>query len=164
MPCEVLQLRYGGLPAVELHPHWRMDLFMPEVEGYGHWLEIFLHADLASPPCPACQLKYALLEYDSLCRKMRKHLHSLSKASKGLLHGFALGRGGLSPPWHLHRALGGGSRDQSVHVEKGHCHVSVPKLEVVLDLNDVSGTKNQLANLVQRIGRRNKKVPCIFQA
>ena len=31
--CVVLQLRYGGLPAVVLHPHWRMDLFMPEVEG-----------------------------------------------------------------------------------------------------------------------------------
>lgn len=30
----MLQLRYGGVKAVELHPHWRMDLFMPEVEGY----------------------------------------------------------------------------------------------------------------------------------
>ncbi|CAL5221081.1 g3208 [Coccomyxa viridis] len=83
------KLRYGGLPAVELHPHWRMDLFMPEVEG----------------------------------------------------------------------TLGGGSRDQSVHVEKGHCHVSIPKLEVLLDLNDVSGTKDQLATLLQRVGRRNRKVP-----
>lgn len=60
--------------------------------------------------------------------------------------------------WHLHRTLGGGSRDQSVHVEKGHCHVSIPKLEVLLDLNDVSGTKDQLATLLQRVGRRNRKV------
>ena len=66
--------------------------------------------------------------------------------------------------WHLHRTLGGGSQDQNVHVEKGHCHVSVPKLEVVLDLNDVRGTKDHLATLLQRIGRRNKKVRRVSHA
>lgn len=30
-----LQWRRKELSAVQLHPHWRMDLFMPEVEGYG---------------------------------------------------------------------------------------------------------------------------------
>ena len=30
----LLQWGRKELPAVQLHPHWRMDLFMPEVEGY----------------------------------------------------------------------------------------------------------------------------------
>ena len=39
-----LQWRRQELPAVQLHPHWRMDLFMPEVEGYGtsHFLAVLI--------------------------------------------------------------------------------------------------------------------------
>ncbi|CAK0783033.1 hypothetical protein CVIRNUC_006228 [Coccomyxa viridis] len=81
------KLRSNALPALGLHPHWRMDLFMPEVEG----------------------------------------------------------------------RLGGFQRNQSVYLEKGHCHVSVPKLEVLLDVNNLQGTKQDLRSLLSRIGRRNRK-------
>lgn len=60
-------------------------------------------------------------------------------------------------------SLGGDRRDQNVHVEKGHCHLSVPKLEVLLDLNNVSSTKDDLAHLLRRVGRRDRKVWPIFQ-
>ncbi len=42
--------------------------------------------------------------------------------------------------------------------------MSIPKLEVLLDLNDVSGTKGHLATLLQRVGRRNGKVRCVSGA
>jgi hypothetical protein len=68
--------------------------------------------------------------------------------------------------WHATAAVsvdrtlggGGGRRDQSVHVEKGHCHLSIPKLEVLLDLNNIPDTKADLATLVRRVTRRPQKV------
>ena len=45
-----------------------------------------------------------------------------------------------------------------MHVEKGHCHLSIPKLEVLLDLNNIPDTKADLASLVQRVTRRPQKV------
>lgn len=44
-----------------------------------------------------------------------------------------------------------------MYLEKGHCHVSVPKLEVLLDVNNLQGTKQDLRSLLSRIGRRNRK-------
>ena len=54
----------------------------------------------------------------------------------------------LTLPAPLCRTLGG-QRDQSVHLEKGHCHLSIPKLEILLDLNDIAGTKQDAAALLQ---------------
>ena len=51
---------------------------------------------------------------------------------------------------------GGGRRDQSVHVEKGHCHLSIPKLEVLLDLNNIPDTKADLATLLRNDWRPQK--------
>ena len=44
-----------------------------------------------------------------------------------------------------------------MYLEKGHCHVSVPKLEVLLDMNNLQGTKQDLRSLLSSIGRRNRK-------
>ena len=44
-----------------------------------------------------------------------------------------------------------------MYLEKGHCHVSVPKLEVLLDMNNWQGTKQDLRSLLSSIGRRNRK-------
>ena len=44
-----------------------------------------------------------------------------------------------------------------MYLEKGHCHVSVPKLEVLLDVNNLQGTKQDLKSLLSSIGRRNRK-------
>ena len=44
-----------------------------------------------------------------------------------------------------------------MYLEKGHCHVSIPKLEVLLDVNNLQGTKQDLRSLLSSIGRRNRK-------
>lgn len=67
----------------------------------------------------------------------------------------------LTLPAPLCRTLGG-QRDQSVHLEKGHCHLSIPKLEILLDLNDIAGTKQDAAALLHRLGRRQPKVRCTW--
>ena len=47
-----------------------------------------------------------------------------------------------------------------MYLEKGHCHVSIPKLEVLLDMNNLQGTKQDLRRLLSSIGRRNRKARC----
>ncbi|EIE23803.1 hypothetical protein COCSUDRAFT_63326 [Coccomyxa subellipsoidea C-169] len=58
-----MQLRSKVLPSVELHPHWRVDLYMPELEG------------------------------------------------------------------HV------GNSGEAIQLEKGHCHIQIPKMELLLSLN-----------------------------
>ncbi|BDA47738.1 hypothetical protein COCOBI_10-5890 [Coccomyxa sp. Obi] len=81
------KLRSARLPSVELHPHWRVDLHMPEVEGQ-----------------------------------------------------LGLGNGG-----------------EAVSVDKGHCHITVPKMEMVVSLDTIG---RDTRSLLQRMrGRLQNKVP-----
>ncbi|CAL8471801.1 g11343 [Coccomyxa elongata] len=81
------KLRSTRLPSVELHPHWRVDLHMPEVEGQ-----------------------------------------------------LGLGNGG-----------------EAVSVDKGHCHITVPKMEMVVSLDTIGRDTRSLLRRVR--GRLQNKVP-----
>lgn len=57
----LLQLRSTRMPSVELHPHWRVDLHMPEVEGCGLTTLAFLEDNASLIPEQSSRLAVSRL-------------------------------------------------------------------------------------------------------
>lgn len=58
-----------------------------------------------------------------------------------------------------HRQLGLGNGGEAVSVDKGHCHITVPKVEMVVSLDTIG---RDTRSLLQRMrGRLPNKVFCI---
>ena len=109
-----LQLRLAD--GVELRPHWRMDVYMPEVEGCA-WrpfapLVRAVHSWVPGLPMPF-------------------------KAWVSVLAHFC---------WAPDRRLGSAAREgeDGVRVERGHCHITVPRVDLVLPLDALARRARQL--------------------
>ena len=37
----------------------------------------------------------------------------------------------------MHRRVGPGGEDNDVYVERGHCHITIPKMEVIVPLDNI---------------------------
>ena len=59
----------------------------------------------------------------------------------------------------LGRQLGLGNGGEAVSVDKGHCHITVPKMEMVVSLDTIGQDTHTLLQRVR--GRLQNKVFCI---
>lgn len=97
---------------MELHPHWRVDLFMPEVEGCG-----LRHSqDMLNTVSP-----FLAILIDNSDRRARLCMC---------------------------RHLGPSNDGEAIHVDRGHCHITIPKMEFLLSMDHVG---SDARSLLQRL-------------